>query len=171
MRQTTALIGVLVGALCLPGMARAEMKIGYLDVTRVAEESPQYQTARKALQGDLERRESDLRAMAEQLKAKEEKMQRDASVLSDGDAKKMERDVVALRRKLQNSRDEFRDELAMRQNEERAKLLRQVSEVVKSIGKEEGFDLILTEGVAYYSKTVDVSDRVLARLKQTYKSR
>lgn len=171
MRQTTHLIGVLLGALSLPLSAGADIRIGYLDVTRVAEESPQYQAARRALQGELERRENDLRKMAEQLKGREDKLQRNASVMSDAEAKKVEREVVSLRRKLQNSRDEYRDELSLRQNEERAKLLRQVAEVVKAIGKEEGFDLILTEGVAYAGRNVDISDRVLLRLKQGFRSR
>jgi len=170
-RQTTHLIGVLLGALSLPLSAGADIRIGYLDVTRVAEESPQYQAARRALQGELERRENDLRKMAEQLKGREDKLQRNASVMSDAEAKKVEREVVSLRRKLQNSRDEYRDELSLRQNEERAKLLRQVAEVVKAIGKEEGFDLILTEGVAYAGRNVDISDRVLLRLKQGFRSR
>jgi outer membrane protein len=147
------------------------MRIGYLDVTRVAEESPQYQAARRSLQSELERRESDLRRMADQLKGKEEKLQRNSSVMSDAEAKKMEREVILLRRKVQNSRDEYRDELSLRQNEERTKLLRQVAEVVKSIGKEEGYDLILTEGVAYAGKNVDISDKVLLRLKQGFRSR
>jgi outer membrane protein len=147
------------------------MRIGYLDVTRVAEESPQYQAARRSLQGELERRESDLRRMADQLKGKEEKLQRNSSVMSNAEAKKMEREVILLRRRLQNSRDEYRDELSLRQNEERTKLLRQVAEVVKSIGKEEGYDLILTEGVAYASKNVDISDKVLLRLKTGFRSR
>lgn len=156
--------------LTFPGFTFAGA-IGYLDVTRVAEESPQYQTARLALQGELERREKDLRRMADQLKEKEEKIQRNGSVMSDVETKKTEREIIALRRKLQNSRDEFRDELSLRQNEERTKLLRQVAEVVKTIGKEEGFDLILTEGVAYASKNVDISDKVLSRLKQGFKNR
>jgi outer membrane protein len=170
-RQTTTLIGGLLVALCVSGPAGAGTKIGYLDVTRVAEESPQYQAARKSLQDDLERRENDLRVKAQQLKTKEDKLQRDAAVMSDSEAKRIERDIVALRRKLQNSRDEYRDELSLRQNEERAKLLRQVAEVVKAIGKEEGYDLILTDGVAYYSKGMDISDRVLTRLKQSFRAR
>jgi outer membrane protein len=157
--------------LSIPALSNAAGQIGYLDVTRVAEESPQYQAARQALQGELERREKDLRRMADQLKDKEDKLQRNSAVMSDAESKKIEREIVTLRRKVQNSRDEYRDELSLRQNEERTKLLRQVAEVVKTIGKEETFDLILTEGVAYASKNVDISDKVLQRLKQGFKSR
>lgn len=181
MKRITMWHGVLLAVLSLQGLparvygeptsGNSTLNIGYIDVTRVAEESPQFKAARSVLQGELEKRDGDLRRMAEQLKSKEEKLQRDSRVMSDADAKKTERDIIALRRKYQNSREEFRDELALRQNEERTKLLRQIAEVVKEIGKEERFDLILTEGVAYASKAVDISDKVLARLKRSFSSR
>lgn len=171
MKYTTALSGLLLMGLGLPVLVLAELKVGYIDVTRVAEESPQYKAARQALQEELEKREGELRKMAEQLKAREDKLQRNSSVMSDEEVKKLERDIIALRRKLQNSRDEYRDELSLRQNEERTRLLRQVAEVVKTIGKENSFDLILTEGVAYASKDVDISDLILSKLKQNFKAR
>lgn len=165
------LFGALLGLLLLSGQAVAETKIGYLNVTRVTEESPQYQAARKSLQRELDRREKDLRSKAGKLKRLEEKLQRDGANMKASELKKLERDILSRQRKLKNARDEARDELALRQNEERNKLMRKVAEVVKAIGKEKGFDLILTEGVAYASKRVDISDQVLARLKKGFKKR
>ncbi len=171
MNKKFHVLGAVLGALLLSSPLAAETKIGYLDVARVAEESPQYKAARKDLQRELERRENDLRSKAEQLKKLEEKLQRDSAVMSDSEAKRLERDILSRQRQLKNSRDEYRDELSLRQNEERNKLLREVGEVVKAIGKQEGYDLILTDGVAYYSKSMDLSDKVLERLKSSFKSR
>jgi outer membrane protein len=171
MKRTTILICVL-GVLGLPGLVLGgTLRIGYLDVSRVAEESPQYQAARESLQTELKRREADLRRLADQLQGREERLRRNNSVMSASKVSELEREILSLRRKLQNSREEHRDELSLRQNEERTKLLRQVTEVVKAIGKEERFDLILTEGVAYASTDVDISDRVLQRLKRSFKRR
>ena len=169
MRNTIVLLVVLSSALLYSVQAAAETKIGFLDVSRVTEESPQYVSARKSLQKELDRRESDLRSKAEKLKKLEEKLQRDAKVMSESELKRLERDILSRQRKLKNARDEYRDELTLRQNEERNKLLRQVREVVQAIGKEEGFDLILTDGVAYASKKVDISDKVLKRLKRSFR--
>jgi outer membrane protein len=166
MSKTRMIQGLLLGGLLMAGSASAEMKIGYLDVTRVAEESPQYINARKSLQRELDKREQDLRAKAEQLKKLEEKFKRDSAVMSESEVRRLERDILSRQRKLKNSRDEYRDELSLRQNEERQKLLRKVAEVVRKIGKDEGFDLILTpESVAYFNPKIDISDKVLARLK------
>ena len=166
MKKTTALFFSLLALLLLSGQAVAEVKVGYLNVTKVTEESPQYQSARKSLQRDLDRREKELRSKADKLKKLEDKLQRDGAVMSASERKKLERDILSRQRKLKNARDEARDELALRQSEERNKLMRKVAEVVRAIGKEKGFDLILTDGVAYASERVDISDQVLSRLKK-----
>ena len=166
MKQTRILRYLLLGGLLIAAPAMAEMKVGFLDVSRVAEESPQYAKARKALQRELDKREKDLRAKAEQLKKLEEKFKRDSAMMKESEVRRLERDILSRQRKLKNARDEYRDELSLRQNDERKKLLRKVAEVVRKIGKEEGFDLILTpEAVAYFDPKIDISDKVLSRLK------
>lgn len=168
-KKTTLLLGALLGLATLSAPVLAETKVGYLNVTMVAEESPQYKAARRQLQKELERREKDLKSKAEKLGKLEEKFKRDAKVMSESELKRLERDILSRQRKLKNARDEYRDELSLRQNEERNKLLRQVAEVVKDVGKKEGFDLILTDGVAYASDRVDISQKVLNRLKKVSK--
>ena len=116
--------------------------------------------------------QEDLMPEMAKLKPKlEDKLKRNGATMSASELKKLERDILSRQRKLKNARDEARDELALRQNEERNKLMRKVAEVVKAIGKEKGFDLILTDGVAYSSKKVDISDQVLSRLKKGFKKR
>ncbi|KOR31507.1 hypothetical protein TI04_00445 [Achromatium sp. WMS2] len=169
--KNIANLSILLLSLAFVPKASQAIQIGYLNVTRVAEQSPQYQAARRALQSELERRERDLLRIDQQLKDKENQLNRNSAVMNDSELKRLQREVITLRRKLQNSRDEYRDEISLRQNEERTKLLRQIAEVVKAIGKEENFDLILTDGVAYASEGVDISDRVLQRLRQGFRQR
>ena len=83
----------------------------------------------------------------------------------------MPHDILSRRRKLKALQDEFREDLTLRQNEEFNKLRRQVSEVVQEVGKSEDIDLILSDGVAYHSKRIDISDKVLDRLRAKAKGR
>ncbi len=168
MIKNLALSGLLLGALLLAAPVSAETKIGYLDLGRVLEDSPQYASARNALKKELDRRERELKSKADQLRKLEEKLKRDAKVMSESEARRLERDILTRQRQLKNTRDEFRDELTLRQNEERKKLLQEVAEVVKKIGKQEGYDLILTpESVAYRNPQLDISDKVLQHLKSS----
>ncbi|MBL3599272.1 MAG: OmpH family outer membrane protein [gamma proteobacterium endosymbiont of Lamellibrachia anaximandri] len=149
------------------GNALAESySIAFVNATKVFEESLQYKEARKRLQAEFSRREKDLLSSKKQLKQLEDKLQRDGAVMSESEVKRLERDILSRRRKLKNAQTEFREDLNLRQNEEFKKLRQQVREVIQQVGKEEKIDLILSDGVVYFSEKIDISDKVLEKLGQ-----
>ena len=143
-----------------------EYRIAFVNATKVFEESPQYKAARDRLQTEFSRREKELLSEQKQLKQLEEKLQRDGSVMSESEVKRLERDILSRSRKLKNSQTEFREDLNLRQNEEFKKLRQQVREVIQEVGKSEKIDLIVSDGVVYFSKKIDISDQVLEKLRQ-----
>ena len=164
------LILVLVGLFGWSMTAIAqEYRIGVVNANKIVEQSPQYDDVRKSLEAEFKRRNEDLVSKQKQLKQLEEKLARDSAVMSDAEVKRLEQDIRSRRRKLNNTRDEYREDLNLRRNEEFNKLLRQVSEVVHQVGEEEKIDVILSEGVVYASKRVDLTVTVLDRLKAQYK--
>jgi len=165
-KKTLLLISLLAMAL-LAGTAFAESyRIGFVNATRVFEESPQYQAARERLETEFSRREKELLSNQKQLKQLEEKLQRDGAVMSESEAKRLERDILSRSRKLKNAQTEFREDLNLRQNEEFKKLRTQIREVIQDVGKSEKIDLIVSDGVVYYSKKIDISDLVLEKLRR-----
>lgn len=152
---------LLSGPLCAE-----EYRIAFVNATKVFEESPQYKAARDRLQTEFSRREKELLSEQKQLKQLEEKLQRDGSVMSESEVKRLERDILSRSRKLKNSQTEFREDLNLRQNEEFKKLRQQVREVIQEVGKSEKIDLIVSDGVVYFSKKIDISDLVLEKLRQ-----
>ena len=143
-----------------------EYRIAFVNATQVFEESPQYKEARDRLQTEFSRREKELLSEQKQLKQLEEKLQRDGTVMSESEAKRLERDILNRSRKLKNSQTEFREDLNLRQNEEFKKLRQQVREVIQEVGKAEKIDLIVSDGVVYYSKKIDITELVLEKLRQ-----
>ncbi len=140
-------------------------RIAFVNPTKVFEESPQYQAARDRLQTEFYSREKRLQSKQKQLKQLEEKLQRDRSLMSKSEAKHLEADILSRSRELKNAQSEFREDLNLRQNEEYKKLRQQIREAVKEIGIAERIDLILADGVVYFSKKIDISDLVLEKLR------
>ncbi len=60
---------------------------------------------------------------------------------------------------------EFREDQNLRRNEELRNLQNVIALVLKKLGDEEKFDLILTEGVSYVSDAVDVTPKIIEMLK------
>jgi outer membrane protein len=71
------------------------------------------------------------------------------------------------RRELKRTQDEFREDLSIRRNEELSKLQLQITEAIRALGRDQRYDVILTDAnVIFSSKQVDLTDDVLSRLKK-----
>lgn len=164
------LIRLLTLCVALPVavLAADEYRIAVVDPTRVVERSPQYEAAGDALQRELEERERTLREQQEQISALQRRLEREGALMSEQEVQRLQNDIRSRTRRLKYARDEFQEDFALRQNELRTKLARQVQEVVVELAKEQNIDLVITEGVVYFSARIDISDQVIERLKQEF---
>lgn len=148
-----------------------EYKLGFVNATKVVEESPQYARAKDDLEKEFNRRNEEISARQKDVKKLEDQMERNGSVMSEDKVKDLEKELVAARRKLKNAQDSFREDFTIRRNEELNKLRKAVGEVVREVAKDEKLDLVISDGVVYFSDRVDISEKVLSRLREKVKSR
>jgi outer membrane protein len=154
------------------GAAQAlDYKIGVVDPERVVEQSPQYEAARKSLQEEIAEREKALREQQAQLDELKKKLERDAPLMSEDEIARLQNDIRSRDRKLKYAKAEYQEDVALRQNELRTKLVQQVREVVQEVAKEQKMDLIVSEGVVYYSERIDISAQVIERLQSKFKKK
>lgn len=169
MKKTFLLLVAITGLVFALSANAQSYKIGVVDANKIVELSPQYEAVRKSLEAEFKRRSQDLTAKQQQLKKLEERLARDGAVMTAAETRRLEQDIRSQRRKLKTAGDEYREDLSLRSNEERSKLLKQVSEVVHQIGEEEEIDVILSEGIVYASERVNLTGKVLERLKEQFK--
>lgn len=155
-------------AVCLltPTLVLAEVKIGFVNTVKLMEEAPQAKAAISKMEAEFAPREKELVALQRDIKQAEDKLSRDAAVMSDADRSKTERDLVSRKRDLKRAQDEFREDLNIRRNEELSKLQRRLYDAIVDLAKAENYDLIVSEGVVFASTRIDITDAVLTRLKQ-----
>ncbi len=156
---------LLCGGCLFAGSAVAELRIGFVNAAKILEEAPQAAAARDNLQQEFAPRDRELVSMQKEIKALEEKLGRDAAVMNETELRNLERDILNRKRDLKRSQDVFREDFNLRRNEELGKLQRLVIETIRTVSKEQKYDLMLTEGVLFASDQVDVTDQVLQRLK------
>lgn len=157
----------LAGGLALGGQAlAADYKIGVVQAVRVLESAPQAEAAKKKLETEFAGRDKQLANDQKALKTMEDRLAKDGAIMSETERVRLERDIISKRRDIKRSSDEFREDVNFRRNEEFGKIQRQIVEAIKQIADEQKFDLVLGEGVIYASKTVDMTDQVIERLKK-----
>ncbi len=159
-------VAVMALSLGMAGLAFAgDIKMGFVNAARLLEEAPQAELATKQLEKEFEPRKDEVVAAQKKLAELEEKLHRDGDIMTESQRRSLERTIVSHKRELRRLQDEFRDDLNFRRNEEISKLQKLVSEIIIAMGKEEKYDLILYEGIAYGDKKIDLTDKVLQRLR------
>lgn len=147
----------------------ADTRIGIVNTAKLLKEAPQAEAARKKLESEFAPRDVKIVDLQKLIKSLEDKLSKDAAIMSDAARKKQEREIVSKKRDIKRSREEFTEDFNFRRNEEIGKLQKLVSETILSLAKEKQYDIILNESVIYVSPQVDITANVLKRLHKLYK--
>jgi len=143
----------------------ADVKIGFVSIAKILQSAPQAEAASKRLEKEFAPRQKALVEAQKSLRKQEEKLSKDGAVMSDSQRRGLEGDIRNQARELKRTSDEFREDFNLSRNEELGKFQKQVLEVINSVAKEDGFDLVVNDGAALYaSPQVDVTEKVLKRL-------
>ncbi|HHS99673.1 MAG TPA: OmpH family outer membrane protein [Thiomicrospira sp.] len=152
-------------ALNVNAHAETPVKLGVVNVALLLEQAPQAKSASSNLEKEFSPQQAELKSLASKLEKKQSDYQKNKSVMSDSQKMTKEREITMMTREIQRRRNDIQELLNLRRNEELAKLQTLVNDAIKAIGKQQGFDLILYEGIAYTNNRVDVTQDVLKHLQ------
>jgi outer membrane protein len=158
--------GLLASALLILAMnsSAADLKIGYVQVDKILQEAPQTAESGKKLEKEFSPRTADLDRLQKQIKDIEASLDKDSLTLSETDRRNKERDASNLKIEFQRKQRELREDVNLRKNEELGSLQDRINKAVTAVSEAEGYDLVVYGGVAYASKKVDITDKVLKSL-------
>lgn len=163
--KTVTLVLLAIAASMLPAAdAAAQARIGVVNVARLLQESPQAQAASQALENEFAARRRDLETQQKDLKAREDKLQKDGAVMAEGERRNAEKALRDGQRELARKQNEFLEDLNVRRNEALGQLQRNVLQEVQAYAKGAGLDVVVADAL-YASPSVDVTNQVLAALQ------
>ncbi len=142
----------------------AELKVGYVQVDKILQEAPQTAESSKKLEKEFGPRSQELDRMQKQIRDLESALDKDSVTMSETDKRNKERDVSNLKIEFQRKQRELREDINIRKNEELGALQDRINKAVQTVSEAEGYDLVVYSGVAYASKKIDITDKVLKSL-------
>ena len=163
MKRIYMTLATLALTLMVTGAGAADVKIGFVDVERIRRESAPADRASKQLEKEFAPRAQELQRRESQIKALQGQLEKDAVTMSESDRRSREQELSRMSVDFQRLQREYREDLNMRRNQELATLFERADRVIKQIADAEKFDLILQEAV-YRSPRIDITDRVLKAL-------
>ena len=146
--------------------ASAAGKLAFINPAVLIEKAPQAQSASKLLKEEFQTRELDLRAQGKKIQDLEGKYQTDGAIMSADQKKKAEAEIIQRKRQFQFDQKSLQEDLQARRRVLLQQIQTSVSAVIRAYGKEQGYDFIFTEGVAYADDAVNITDKILKELSK-----
>lgn len=166
---------ILAGVLLMPApvmaQAAAGVKIGAVNFARLIQDSPQAKVVLKALEDEFSPRQRELLARQNELKDRQAKLQKDSAVMGAEERRNAESRFRDDERDLGRRQNEFVEDFNLRRNEELNKLQRDLLVEVQAFGRQNGYDLIIGDGVLYASQGMDLTARVLQAIEAGFKNK
>ena len=142
----------------------AEIKVGYVQVDKILQDAPQTAESGKKLEKEFSPRSQELDRMQKQIKDLQTSLDKESLTLSESARRDKERDLSNIKIEFQRKQRELREDVNLRKNEELSLLQDRINKAVTTVSEAEGYDLVVYGGVAYASKKVDITDKVLKAL-------
>jgi outer membrane protein len=150
---------------CLsPVIQAAELKVGYVQVDKILQDAPQTAESGKKLEREFSPRSQELDKMQKQIRDIENALDKEGVTITETERRNKERDASNLKIEFQRKQRELREDINLRKNEELSSLQDRINAAVKNVSETEGYDLVVYGGVAFASKKIDITDKVLKLL-------
>ena len=151
-------------------MAASAPKIAYVSVEKILTEAPQVQAVNDSMLERFGGRKPELQEMEKEINEMQENYKRNELVMTEDKLNELKNSVIAKIQEFKQKEAVLQQEVATVRNQELAVLQQSVRSIIEDIAKAEKYDLILTsEGVAYANEKLDISNKVLERMKKAFK--
>ena len=159
----------LVCVIAFPASAQ-ELKIGVVNIPVLMERSPQTKAAMDALQEEFAPRQREFLAKQKEYEELAAKVQKDVAVMGETERRNAEKNLRDLQREVTRLQNEFREDLNLRQNEELGLLQRSLLKEVQDYAEQEGYDLVVGDGVLFASTAVNITELVLRAVEANFQA-
>jgi len=166
-----ALLGCFIIFNSAIALAQTTFKIGVVDTQRVVDEYKKAKEVDNILRTAVERLRDELKEMDDEFRQMQEKLDKQRLFLENkqketemiNEIRLKQEEIRARAERGQGAIDEKRQELG-------EPIIQEIEELMQTIGKEEGFSIILEKGLVtlYVAPEYDLTDRVLKTLNDKY---
>ena len=152
----------------LPDLAEMEIfKIGYVVVEKILKEAPQTAASNKKLEKEFKSRTDGLQKKVKAMQKQEKDFNKNSVTMSAAERQKSQKKIKNAKIEIQRIERELREDIDIRRREEIGKLQEKINEEIEEMAKTDKYDLILYQGVAYASKEIDITDKLIKVLGKT----
>jgi outer membrane protein len=158
--------------LLLPTVARAELKIGYVDLQRALLEVEEGRTAKAKLQGILDAKQKEIDKEQEDLRKEKEVLDKQASAMSEETRVSKQTELQKKLFDLAQRWEKGKQEMANRERTELQGIFQKMDPIIASIAQREGFTLVFEKtdsGLVYAPQSLDLTNELVRLYNDQHK--
>ncbi len=162
---------VVVLSLCASTASAQSVKIGFVDIPYLIDEAPQSKAASSRLESEFAPRQEQINDQKERIEELSDRLNDEDRPVDDSERANLERELRKIERRVKRDEQEFREELNIQKNQEFKQVRVSVLDAIASFARLHNYDLILSDGVLFANKRIDVTKQVLLELQQAVSDR
>jgi outer membrane protein len=159
----------LIAAVAVPASAQ-ELKIGVVNIPALMQRAPQTKAAMDELQEEFAPRQREILAKQKEFEELGTKFQKDSAVMGETERRNMEKELRDLQREVTRLQNEYQEDLNLRQNEEMSNLQVSLLQEIQGYASQQGYDLIVGDGVLFASGAVNITEDVLRAVESNFQA-
>ncbi len=162
---------ILLSGLLSANAIAAGLKVGVVSVERILTEAPQVDAVNTSMLERFGPQRDELQKGEQEITKLQENYKRNELVLTEDKLNELKKEIITKIQALKQKEAVLTQEVGTVRNQELAVLQQQVRGIIDDIAKKGKYDLILSEGVAYSSEKLDITDKVLDMMKNAFKKK
>lgn len=169
MKKSVAVL--LLSLLFSVSASAADLKIGVVSVERILTEAPQVDAVNTSMLERFGPQRDELQKLEKEITGLQENYKRNELVMTEDKLNDLKKDIIGKIQMLKQKEARLTQEVNTVRSQELATLQQQVRGIIEDIAKKGKYSLILSEGVAYASDKLDITDKVLEQMKKAFESK
>jgi outer membrane protein len=161
MRQRL-MVGVVLLAMAVAGTARAENKLAFVDIQRALNECRAGKQAKADFRVRIERLQGDLEKQQSAVEALKDELQKKGPLMQPEQRQNLEDEYSRKLRDFQDNYKNSRDELQQKDSEITGAIVRDLATVVRELGEKDGYTMVMEKGSLLWAiPSIDITDQVI----------
>lgn len=149
-------------------VARAADKIGYVDMNILINNSPQILDANQSLTREFESQNNEISQQEADLQVLEDSIRQEGNFMTPDELAKLQERARILERQVRRAKEDLKDAITIRNSQLVDEVQNEIKRVVADYAKANEYDVILINAILYANERIDITDEILAQLRQEY---
>lgn len=172
MKKVFCLLILIALFVSVQPLSAEDLKIGFVDLIKALNESDSGKKAKADLEFLIKSIQTKVDEKGKTIEKLRGELEKQSSVLSEESRRAKEAELERLLRDYQRLVTDSQNDVKKREGEFTANIIKELRKIIKKIGEERGYTIILenTDGVVLFAeKTLDLTDEVLKRYNESGK--